>query len=239
MSRIRRAEITVGGTGADPAALATASLVTGQNRIRERLDRRRRNRHFGATLLMSNIEQGTWHQMLFVSPEGRKEALWVEQLAHNEYRVLSVPVWIYGVSVGSIVESEAGDSPQLVFRRVIQPGAGGTVRFIVPRRGTRASQIYLTRVIPDSKRLGLKIGPATFFNPRLVAVHLHERQKWWPEFGGYLDTLVSEGVLEQWEVGDPDTYNGDDDVIEQVTEADTKTLVHPLPVDEALGQDVS
>lgn len=174
-----------------------------------------------------------------LSPEGRKEALWVEHLGRNDHRVLSVPVWIYGISVGTIVESQIGDSTRLQFRRVSQEATGGTVRFIVPRGSGRASDIYLTRVIPDAHRLGLEIGLATFFNPRLVAVHLHQRVKLWPEFGGYLDTLVTEGVLEQWEVGDPDMDAGGGEEIEEVVEADHETLIHPLPVDGVLGQDLS
>ncbi|HEX9483409.1 MAG TPA: DUF4265 domain-containing protein [Gemmatimonadaceae bacterium] len=186
---------------------------------------------------MTAVQSGTWHQMLFISPEGREEALWVEEQSGNMYCVLSVPVWIYGVSVGSIVEGERGDGSQLKYRRVVRDSPGGTVRFVVPQ-GALASEIYLTRVIPDAKRLGLYIGPATFFNPRLVAVHVHERKKWWPEVGSYLDRLVSEGVLEQWEVGDPDQYAGEyrEDDNEPLS---GRMLVHPLPVDGIEGQHVS
>ncbi len=177
--------------------------------------------------------------MLFVSPEGREEALWVEEEKRNTYRVLSVPVWIYGISVGSIVESEPGDGPHLVFRRVVRDSPGGTVRFIVPQGGIAASVVYLTRVIPDAKRLGLHIGPATFFNPRLVASHVHERKKWWPEVGGYLDALVGEGVLEQWEVGDPDQYAGEHQDGDSSESPPGKVLVHPLPIDGVEGQHIS
>jgi len=175
--------------------------------------------------------------MLFVSPEGREEALWVEEQSPNTYRVLSVPVWVYGISVGSIVEAEPDNGLQLTCRRVVRDSPGGTVRFIVPQ-GKVASEVYLMRVIPDAKRRSLYVGPATFFNPRLVAVHVHERKKWWPEVGGYLDTLVSEGVLEQWEVADPDQYAGEhrDDDSEPPS---GKVLVHPLPVDGVEGQHVS
>lgn len=178
--------------------------------------------------------------MHFVSPEGREEALWVEQQGASTYRVLSVPVWFYGVSVGSIVEAEPGDGARLKFRRVVRDSPGGTVRFIVPSGAAQASDVYLARVIPDAKRLGLYIGPATFFNPRLVAVNVHERAKWWPEVGGYLDQLVKEGVLEQWEVADPDQYAAehDEENVEKV-ESGRKVLVHPLPIDGAEWQHVN
>lgn len=191
-------------------------------------------------MTMTAGQPGTWHQMLFVSPEGREEALWVEQQSANTYRVLSVPVWLYGVSVGSIVEGEPGEDTWLRFRRAVRNSPGGTVRFIVPSGGPPASEVYLTRVIPDAKRLGLYIGPATFFNPRLVATNVHERGKWWPEVGSYLDRLVSDGILEQWEVADPDQYATDhkEESIEKV-EPGRKVLVHPLPIDGAEGQHVS
>jgi hypothetical protein len=187
---------------------------------------------------MTTAQAGTWHQMLFVSPEGREEALWVEEQNHNAYRVLSVPVWIYGISVGSLVEAESGDGSRLTFRRLMRDSPGGTVRFIVPP-GAIASEVYLARVIPDAKRLGLYIGPATFFNPRLVAVHVHERKQWWPEVGGYFDTLVSAGVVEQWEVADPDQYAGEPRVDEDMEPPNGKVLMHPLPVDGIEGQHVS
>lgn len=177
--------------------------------------------------------------MLFVSPEGREEALWVEEHGRNTYRVLSVPVWIYGISVGSIVEAEPGGGPRLTSRRVVRDSPGGTVRFIVPSGGTAASEVYLIRVIPDAKRLGLYIGPATFFNPRLVAVHVHDRADWWPKVGGYFDTLVSEGVLEQWEVGDPDQYAGEHEANDAGDRLSGNVLVHPLPIDGIDGQHVS
>lgn len=177
--------------------------------------------------------------MKFLSPEGREEVLWVEQQQHNTYRVLNVPVWIYGVSIGTVVEAERDRDDRLRFRAVVRESPGGTVRFIVPP-GNRASQVYLQRVIPDAKRLGLHIGPATFFNPRLVAVNLYDRKEWWPRVGGYLETLVKGGVLEQWEVGDPDQYATDheQDTLDSLG-LSASPLVHPLPVDGVIGQDVS
>lgn len=189
---------------------------------------------------MSIAHSPTWHQMLFVSPEGRVEALWVQQQSASMFRVLSVPVWCYGVSVGTVVEGAQSDGARLTLRRVVRNSPGATVRFIVPAGGAAASAVYLTRVIPDAKRLGFAIGPATFFDPRLVAIHVRERDRWWPEVGSYLDRLVHEGVLEQWEIGDPDEYAADHDETsaEQVIQ-DGKVLVHPLPVAGAHGQHVS
>jgi len=177
--------------------------------------------------------------MLFISPEGRKEALWVEEHGRDRYRWLSVPVWAYGVSVGSIVEAfEPRPGYRRECRQIVRDSAGGTVRVIVAS-GRLASEVYRMRVIPDAKRLGLYVGPATFFNPRLVAVHVHEREKWWPEVGGYLDMLVEEGVLEQWEVADPDQYASEHQNHNESDTPSESVLEHPLPVDGIEDRHVS
>jgi hypothetical protein len=176
--------------------------------------------------------------MLCVSPEGRQEALWVEEHASNLFRVLSVPVWLYGISKGSIVEADQSDASQLRFVRVWRDSDGGTVRFVVPK-GNVASDVYLSRVIPDALREGLFIGPATFFNPRLVSVHVHSRFDWWPKVGSYLDALVAEGVLEAWEIGDPDQYASEHQPVGDALVKQSSVLRHPLPVDGALGQHLS
>jgi Domain of unknown function (DUF4265) len=164
-------------------------------------------------------------QMRFVSPEGRGEVVWVEDQADDAYRVLNVPVWIYGISLGSLVEGTAGDD-LLVFRKLLEPAPGGTVRCIVPK-GTVASSVYLTKIVPDAIRLGIGIGPATFLDPRMVAIHLHVKDAWWPAFGEYLNRLVDEGVLQEWEVADPDEYA--DDHSNEVTPWNGRDLVHPEP----------
>jgi len=223
-----------------PAIVASATKKSPTQGLPSKNHSRRRSKAYIKSN-MTATRNDTWHQMLLVSPEGREEVLWVAQVGQNTFRVLSVPVWIYGLSVGSVVEAshQAQSGSPLKFGRLLRESPGGTVRFIVPT-GVRASDIYLSRVIPDAKRLGLYIGPATFYNPRLVAVHVHDRRKWWPEVGGYLDGLVQEGVLEQWEVGDPDQYAADheESTLEKV-EPGSSVLVHPLPVDGADGECVS
>src|ERR1700722_6661868 len=113
--------------------------------------------------------------MRCVSPDGRIEVLWVEQeSAPDTYRVLNTPVWMYGVSVGTVVYGLPGESEYLRFGRVIRDSPGATVRLAVPV-GATASQVYLGRIVPDTKRLGIDIGPATFFDPGIVAIHVGER----------------------------------------------------------------
>ena len=177
----------------------------------------------------------TWHKMVFTSPEGREEALWVEEGESGTYRVLSVPVWAYGISRGSLVKARDGGGLPLRFHELVAPSRGATVRFIVPP-DRKASTIYTRRVIPDALHLGLHIGPATFFDPRLVSIHIHEREKWWPEVGAYLDALRDEGTLEQWEIADPDKYPY---TATEVVQLGGRVLTHPLPVDGVTGQHVN
>jgi hypothetical protein len=162
-------------------------------------------------------------QVDFVSPEGRKERLWAEANDANQACILSVPVWIYGVSAGSIVRKEPGTINPEVIR--LSPGA--TVRFLVSE-GRSGKDVYLSRVVPDLRKLKLGVGPATFFGPRLVALHVHERETWWPEIGTYLDGLIEEGLIEQWEAGDPDQG-----AVAEIgaQHAHESVLEHPLPVD--------
>lgn len=149
-----------------------------------------------------------WRRMICVSPEGRQEALWVEPVGAGDYRVLNPPVWTYGVSVGSVVQASERSDGFLAFQRLVRASDGATVRVIAPD-GIPARDVYLSRLIPAAQALGLDIGPATFFNPRLAAVHVQRRAEWWPEVGKFLDGLVRDGTIEQWEVADPDVYAAD------------------------------
>lgn len=184
-------------------------------------------------------ESGALHQMVFTSPEGRREALWVEDHGHHMYRVLSVPIWAYGISLGTIVTAQPSDDHMFEFKfdKVVATSTRGTIRFIVAP-GRRAKQVYIGRVLPDAAHLSLFVGPATFLHPRVVAMSLFERDRWWPEVGRYLDDLVRQDVLEQWEVADPDAY-ANDRAPASPLDPPPKILVHQLPVDGVQGLEVS
>lgn len=179
----------------------------------------------------------TLHRMHAVSPEGRREALWVERVSVDSYRLLSVPVWVYGLSRGTLVACRPSDGDDLVFARVLRESPGATVRFIVPE-DRKASAVYLSEVLPRAGAEGMFVGPATFFNPRLVAMNIHTRADWWPTVGTFLDALVEQGVLEQWEVADPDEYASEHATEVRVEVANT-ILAHPFPVDIGQNQSVS
>lgn len=178
--------------------------------------------------MTNDSERYPQRQMRFVSPEGRREVLWVEEQDRGVFRVLNVPVWVYGVSVGTLVRGRDGVDGRLEYAGLVEPSPGGTVRCVAPRGGAAASELYLSRVVPDVEQLGIGIGPATFLDPRLVAIHVHVKDRWWPDLGEYLNRLVDQGVLQQWEVADPDEY-AEDGAPQPPARADADDLVHPAP----------
>lgn len=144
------------------------------------------------------------------------------------YRILSVPVWSYRISVGSEIRAAVDETGVLRFQELARPSPGATVRLIVPA-GAVASQVYLQHVIPQARKEGMAIGPATFFNPRLVAIHVHARSEWWPKMGEFLNRLIADGIGEQWEVADPDEYGVASGLPPQ---SEGPVLMHPLPADD-------
>jgi len=177
--------------------------------------------------------------MLFSAPERREELLWVEREGPDRYRVLSVPVWVYGVSLGTRVAavSQPEDGPNLRFSHVLAASAGATIRFVVPAK-TQASRVYLDQVLPRARQRDFHVGPATFLDPRLVAFHVHERSAWRLQAAKLLDELVNAKVVKAWEVGDPDAYPETEEGSDE-DEGKGSLLTHPLPVDGESGQYLS
>lgn len=171
-----------------------------------------------------------WKQMRFMPADGRAEVLWVQPEADDTYRVLNVPVWQYGVSVGSRVKARDGER-WLEFDGVVEDSRGATVRLYLPPDSpiTPASRLYIERILPDCRDRGLGVGPATFLDPALVAIHVHERSDWNTRFAEYLNGLTDEGLLQLWEVGDPDAYPPEEP--EEPGEHDE--LIHPRPAQTA------
>lgn len=167
----------------------------------------------------------TLSQVRFRAADGHREVLWT-QPEGDHYRVLNVPVWLYGISVGTLVSATAGE-PWKEFGEIITPSTGGTVRLFVPDEAplTPASRFYLEQMLPECQERRLPIGPATFFDPLVVAVHIRARDQWNKAYATYLDDLVARGSIRFWEVGDPDVYPPEepDEVISD------SELVHPPP----------
>lgn len=177
---------------------------------------------------MMTSPSAPWRRLICISPEGRREALWVEPSGNSTYRVLNPPVWAYGVSIGSLVRAAEAPDGYLSLEEVVAPSEGGTVRVVAPE-GVLASDVYLKSIVPGAKERSLYVGPATFYNPRLAAIHVRNRGQWWPEVGEFLDALVRDGVIEQWEVADPDVYAADSP--QQTAQEPGQILLHQLPAD--------
>ena len=140
--------------------------------------------------------------------------------AEGGYRVLSVPVFVFGLSRGAVVDAEPGPRGRLRFRRVRRASRGATVRcYVSPARTAR--RVYEERLEgPMGRRLGL--GPVSVFEPDIVAVHVQDRGQL-PAVAEYLDQLVLDGTLRLWEPADPGAPAGPEDAVEE----QPWELVHP------------
>lgn len=139
------------------------------------------------------------------------------------YEVLSVPVFCYGVSRGSVVRAAVGDAGTLVCGTVLHASPGATIRCYVAE-GAPASDVYRLDVVPAAREAGIVIGPATFFDPDVVAIHVHDRADVL-RVGALLDELHASGKVRFWEIGDP----ADDDAQEEPSTAAPWSLEHPHP----------
>ena len=169
---------------------------------------------------------GEWRQMRFRAADGHTEVLWVAPAAEGAYRVLNVPVWLYGISVGTVVRAHEGDC-WLEYESTVLPSSGATIRVYLPPDADPmpASRVYLERIFPDCTERALAIGPATFFDPLLVAIHLQRREEWDNDAADYFNELVDQGTAQLWEIADPDMYPPDEP---EMAEFDG-VLKHPRP----------
>jgi len=181
--------------------------------------------------------------MTFLDPDGLREVLWVERVHDDAFLVLNVPVFVFGVSLGTVVQGmnatrRAADKQpvELRVRRVLRASVGGTVRVIVPA-GMLASHWYTAHFLPHVRQRGrLRVGPATFFDPRMVAIHVKQRHQVWGALAGYMSDALDRGVIQQWTAADPEegqrrpavdrALRGDD---LGARAADEGILIHPAP----------
>ncbi|HEX5409862.1 MAG TPA: DUF4265 domain-containing protein [Gemmatimonadaceae bacterium] len=128
------------------------------------------------------------------------EVLRAESVDGDGYRILSVPVFLYALSRGALVDAEPGPRGRLRFQRMRRPSPGATIRCYasVPTTPRHVYEDYLDGAL--ARRLGL--GPVSLLDPDIVAVHLADRARL-TEVAVFLDQLVLTGVLRFWEQGDP------------------------------------
>jgi len=153
------------------------------------------------------------------------EVLWGDQL-EGLITILSVPVFAYGISKETLISAKPrGDRLRLL--QVLQPSPGATLR-VYAEPGVIASELYVGRILPDAARLGLGIGPSTFFDPEIVAFHVGDRGCL-SLVTSYLDELAAERKLKFWELGDPPTSQS---AIEESGPSEPPwELVHQLPTE--------
>lgn len=161
-------------------------------------------------------------QLLIEVPRGERgiEVLRALPVTGGAYRVLSVPVFVYGVSRDSVIVASPGPRGRLCFAGVRTPSPGATIRASVNPATTprHVDDDYFKG--PIGRRLGL--GPATLLEPTTIAVHLRDRGRM-VDATRYLDGLIRLGVLTGWEFGDPGAPSeNEEDLVAQPWE-----LVHP------------
>jgi Domain of unknown function (DUF4265) len=165
-------------------------------------------------------------QLLVEVPESDHgiEVVRAAPVMEGGYLVLSVPVFLYGLSRGTVIDAEPGPRGRLQFRRIRHVSPGATVRCYVSP-ATTARHVYEDHLGgPRAQRLGLR--PVSLFDPDIVAVHVRDRRQL-AAVGAYLDNLVLQGVLRFWEPADPGARKSD----EGETGGQPWELVHPPAVD--------
>jgi hypothetical protein len=160
---------------------------------------------------------------IFTSENG-VEVLWGDA-SDDVVQMLSVPVFAYGISRGTIVSTKpSGNRTRLV--KVIHPSQGGTIRCYVAE-AIKASELYTGRIYPELRNRQLSVGPATFFDPDIVAVHITKRSQL-KAVGTYFDELTRQGQLRFWEIGDPELSHEEEGPVDS---GEPWELVHQLPVE--------
>jgi hypothetical protein len=128
------------------------------------------------------------------------EVLRAIPLAAGGYRVLSVPVFVSGISRDTVIDADEGPHGHLQFAAVRAVSPGATIRVWVSPSTTprHVDDDYFKG--PIGRKVGL--GPATLLDPTTVAVHLRDRGST-EAAARYLDGLIRLGVLTEWEFSDP------------------------------------
>lgn len=160
------------------------------------------------------------------SSDSGVEFLWGELVGAHRYRLLSVPVFTYGISRGAVVRVRPDHARgELVFDRVLADSGGGTIRLYL-NEGYAAADVHKQHVLRLAANRGLSVGPATIFPPEVIAIHVQSRDQL-EQAGSALDEIVSRGYGRFWELSDPDLQPTED--ADQDPNAEPWQLVHPPP----------
>lgn len=162
-------------------------------------------------------------QLLLEVPESDRgfEVLRAERVSDDTYRILSVPVLVVGISRGTLVAAAPIPTERLQFVRIHTPSPGATARcYVTPETiARRAYEDHLSGGIAEV----LGLGPATLFDPDVVAVHISDRKRL-DSVAAYLDRLILAGVLRLWKLTDPGATGTDE---AQLATGEWWEVVHP------------
>lgn len=175
---------------------------------------------------MVNSERGMLKQIEIATDDNGNEVVWGENRG-DAIELLSVPVFAYGVSRGAIISAD-GDGDKLRFRSVLRLSRGATVRCYVAEHVT-AGKVYQRDILAETAGRGLHLGPATIFDPQLVALHIASRTQLLA-VSRFLDELVQRSILKFWELADPTTEHTQP-ALDCGPALARWELIHPLPVE--------
>lgn len=172
-------------------------------------------------------------QIAVAALDNGTEVLWAEAVNESSFRLLSVPVFVYGISMGAVLRAEPGPNGILVIVSVLSPSQGATIRCYVPQ-ATTASVIYRKEIVPRMTAAGLLVGPVTFLDPDVVAIHVKNRRDA-QAVGRELDFLAAQNRLRFWEVGDPAMAEPKHEE-EDTPPAEAWELIHDLPTEGGVAE---
>ena len=140
-------------------------------------------------------------EIMFFGRDGEREYLWCAPLPDGTFEVRTPPAFIENVSIGAVIEAEWRANGSLAHARTVRRSDGVTLRFMSPGDDD-ARQVYMTRLLPYARELGVAIGPASFVGQKMVAFHVAKKDTRSDRLLEFLEQLVNEHTIKDWETGD-------------------------------------
>ena len=159
---------------------------------------------------------------------GETEVLWAVEAGEDLWRVLSPPVFAYGLSRDAIMGGTPNEDGVVLNPIHVERSPGATIR-LVTNAPIRASALYRDRVVPELRDRGVRVGPATFFDPRMVSIHVPSFETQEAAVWAYFDELERTGAINLWDLADP--YRYDPIPPDQANSHSENRLVHKRPTE--------
>jgi hypothetical protein len=120
------------------------------------------------------------------------ENLWAEPLPDGLYKIMNVPFYVYGVSVGDFVSASPDSDGRLHFSQVVAPSGATTLRALTGKVTIEYQQVQT--MIKMLESLGCQIEVR---KPNMIAISVPAAVR----LGSVTDFLSSEDL--RWEYANP------------------------------------